>query len=108
MANYVLIESRDPFEHRSFEEQMQLAKGLSDAGNDVTVFLVENGVLAARPSGASKALDALKGSGVKLLADEFSVRERGIRADKMASGVKAESVDFIVDAMAAGNKVIWH
>jgi len=78
MNNYLLIESRDPFESNDVLYYYELSKGLVEAGNEVTLFLVQNGVLAARPSVHSAALSALWQSGVKVLADDFSLCERGI------------------------------
>ena len=106
MNNYLLIESRDPFESNDVGYYYGLSKGLVDDGNEVTVFLVQNGVLAARPSAHSAALTALCQSGVKVLADDFSLRERGI--SKLAEGVLAAPIDVIVDRLAAGHKTLWH
>lgn len=106
MNNYLLIESRDPFESNDVGYYYDLSKGLVDDGNEVTVFLVQNGVLAARPSAHSAALTALCQSGVKVLADDFSLRERGI--SKLAEGVLAAPIDVIVDRLAAGHKTLWH
>jgi len=50
VKNYLLIESRDPFESNDVLYYYELSKGLVEAGNEVTLFLVQNGVLAARPS----------------------------------------------------------
>jgi intracellular sulfur oxidation DsrE/DsrF family protein len=106
MENYLLIESRDPFESNDVPYYYELSKGLAEAGNQVTLLLVQNGVLAARPSAHSAALSALSQSGVKVLADEFSLRERGI--SKLADGVTASPIDIVVDNLEAGHKTIWH
>ena len=81
MSRYILVESRDPFDSRDSEHFYDIARGLKDAGNDVTLFLVQNGVLPARRSARSAALAAVAGAGVEVLADEFSLRERGITSD---------------------------
>jgi hypothetical protein len=44
----LLIESRDPFEFRDVEEGYRLVTDLAVKGVPVTLFLVQNGVLAAR------------------------------------------------------------
>jgi len=106
MAEYLLIESRDPFESNDVGYYYDLAKGLVEGGNQVTLFLAQNGVLSARPSAHSAALSALAQSGVKVLADDFSLQERGIA--KLAEGVAAAPIDVVVDHLAAGNKTIWH
>jgi sulfur relay (sulfurtransferase) complex TusBCD TusD component (DsrE family) len=106
MAHYLLIESRDPFESNDVGYYYNLAKGLVESGNQVTLFLAQNGVLSARPSAHSAALSALAQGGVKVLADEFSLQERGIA--KLAEGVTAAPIDVVVDHLAAGHKTLWH
>ena len=106
MAEYLLIESRDPFESNDVGYYYDLAVGLVESGNQVTLFLAQNGVLSARPSAHSAALSALARSGVKVLADKFSLQERGIA--KLAEGVTAAPIDVVVDHLAAGHKTLWH
>jgi sulfur transfer complex TusBCD TusB component (DsrH family) len=104
--HYLLIESRDPFESNDVAYYYELTKGLADAGHDVTMLLVQNGVLAARPSAHSAALTTLGQSGVKILADDFSLRERGI--SKLAEGIATAQIDVVVDHLEAGHKLLWH
>ena len=106
MAEYLLIESRDPFESNEVAYYYDLAKGLVDEGNQVTLLLVQNAVLAARPSKGSSALSALARLGVKVLADDFSLAERGVK--ELADGVTSASIDVVVDHLAAGHKTMWH
>ena len=106
MAEYLLIESRDPFESNDVRYYYELASGLSKARNQVTVFLVQNGVLAARPAANAPALRALVKAGVKVLADDFALQERGIT--KLAAGVKSAPIDVVVDHLEAGHKTLWH
>jgi len=106
MAQYLLIESRDPFESNEVGYYYDLARGLVEGGNQVTLFLAQNGVLSARPSAHSAALSALARSGVAVLADDFSLQERGIA--ELAEGVTAAPIDVVVDHLAAGHKTLWH
>jgi len=106
MAQYVLIESRDPFESNDVGYYYNLAKGLVESGNEVTLFLAQKGVLSARPSAHSAALSALVRAGVMVLADEFSLQERGIT--KLAEGVASAPIEIVVDHLAAGHKTLWH
>ena len=78
MGEYLLIESRDPFESNDVGYYCELARGLAEAGNQVTLFLVQNAVLAARPSAQAPQLRALVGTGIKILAEDFALKERGI------------------------------
>jgi predicted peroxiredoxin len=108
MGKYLLIESRDPFDSNDVGHFYDLASGLAKEGNQVTLFLIQNGVLPARQSTRSIGLSDLAGAGVEVLADEFSLRERGIAADRLASGVKPAALDVVVDQLAEGRKAIWH
>ena len=107
MSNYVLIESRDPFEIQGVDFSYDLAARLVGRGHRVTMFLVENGVLPARPCTRSERLSALADAGVEVVADGFSLRERGIDADRLAAKVKPASLEALIDALADGCKTIW-
>jgi predicted peroxiredoxin len=107
MAKYLLIESRDPFEVNDVLYYYDLAAALAQEG-DVTLFLVQNGVLPARRSAQSRRLTGLAQAGVRVLADEFSLRERGIRADRLAEGVAPAPLDVVIDQLAEGRKALWH
>jgi hypothetical protein len=106
MARYLLIASRDPFEATDVLDYYDLAAALAKAA-DTTLFLVQNGVLPARPSAWSPRLAELDGAGVHVLADEFSLRERGIRTDRLAPGVAPAPLDAVIDHLATGCTVLW-
>lgn len=108
MNKYLLIESRDPFESNDASRWTELAKGLAKEGNEVTLFLVQNGVLGARRSARSAPLEDVASSGVQVLADDFSLRERGISADRLARGVKPAPLDVVIDQLSEGRKALWH
>ncbi len=105
---YFLIESRDPFDTTTADSSATLARSLVAEGYQVTLFLVQNGVLPTRPGSRSKHLADAHKAGVTILADEFSLRERGIALDRLVLGVQAAPIDVVVDAMAEGAKTIWH
>jgi len=107
MTKYVLIESRDPFQSRDTEFLEQTAIAIQERGHPVTVFLIQNGVLATRKS--TGRLRRLAEAGVTLLADDLSLRERGIKAEELAQGVEESPIDRLVEAIAQANtKAIWH
>jgi len=108
MTRYLLIESRDPFDSNDVRFCCDLAQQLVAAKNEVTLFLVQNGVLPARAGARSDDLTRLAGAGVRVLADSFSLRERGIDERRLATGVAAAPLDVVMDALADGAKVIWH
>jgi predicted peroxiredoxin len=107
MTKYLLIESRDPFETNDVLYYYDLAAALARQGA-VTLFLVQNGVLAARRSRESRRLTDLAKAGVRVLAENFSLRERGIRGDQIAEGVEGAPLDTVIDHLAEGGKALWH
>ena len=108
MADYLLIESGDPFESNDVGQFYDLASDLARNGSRVTLFLVQNGVLPARRSAHSGMLSAAAAAGVEVLADDFSLAERGIDGDSLADGVSASALDAVIDRLAEGRKAIWH
>ena len=108
MARYLLIESRDPFDSNDTRFCCDLAQQLVAGNNEVTLFLVQNGVLPARSGPRSGELTKAAGAGVRVLADSFSLKERGIDEARLVSGVAAAPLDVVLDALAEGAKVIWH
>jgi len=108
MASYLLIESRDPYDSNDVRFCCDLARQLAEQGDEVTVFLVQNGVLPARTGARADGLSGLSKAGIEVLADEFSLRERGIPSDRLMAGVKPAPLDVVIDRLASGCKAIWH
>ncbi len=105
---FLLIASRDPYTHRGAERCYALARDLARDGHEVELFLVQNGVLPARDGAGANGLAGLAAAGVRVLADDFSLRERGIDPERIACGIQPTSLDTVVDALEAGARVIWH
>jgi predicted peroxiredoxin len=108
MSSYLFIESRDPYESNEVVAQYDLAAGLAREGATVTVFLVQNGVLAARKGEKAELVAKLAQAGVTVLADEFSLRERAIATGRLVAGVKPAPIETIVDQLEQGAKALWH
>jgi len=107
MSRYVFIESRDPFESRDTRFVEETAIAVKERRHDVTVFLVQNGVLAVRTS--ARRLGRLAEAGITVLADDLSLRERGIKTDELAPSIRESGIDALVDAIAQENtKALWH
>jgi predicted peroxiredoxin len=107
MAGYLLIASRDPFESAEIRGFYELAKGLSREGGPVTLALVQNGVFPARDGSSARWIDDLIAAGVEVVADEFSLRERGIPSARLVKGVTPVSLDVLIEHLAAGKKALW-
>lgn len=108
MTNYLLIESRDGIDARDGGFGCELAGTLLRRGDRVVLFAVQNGVLALRRGAHASALTAHIRSGLSVLADSFSLRERGLVADQLAAGVTVSELDTVIDRLAEGWRVIWH
>ena len=102
---------------KGFELMRQLKVGvfvavteLATKGTPVTLFLVQNGVLAVRQGARVGGLaEAAASSGVTVMADTFALQERGIAPGTLTAGVQTADVDTLVDLlMADGQKAIWH
>ena len=107
MSSYVFIESRDPFESRDTRFIEETAIAVKERGHDVTVYLVQNGVLAARMS--ARRLGRLAEAGVTVLADDLSLRERGMTAEELAPSIRESGIDALVEAIVQKNtKALWH
>jgi sulfur transfer complex TusBCD TusB component (DsrH family) len=108
-SQYVLIESRDPFDSADTAFVTDTAAALRARGRAVTVYLVQNGVFATRAGARGSHVPRLTQAGVTVLADDFSLRERGIEAGEIASGVREASIDSLVDlVMHPDTKTFWH
>ena len=111
MAQYVLIESRDPFEYGDSLYMYDLAGDLAAKGNDVTLYLVQNGVLTTRKGVKNNPLSGLsqRAPSVNISVDDFSLRERGISQSSIVEGASVSNVDNLVDLLVQdGAKIVWH
>jgi len=108
MADYILIESRDPFDSAETARFLDLAEGLAKDGSEVALFLVQNAVMAARHGAHASALASLASNGVKVLADSFSLQERGISPNRLIAGIAVAPLSSVIDYMAAGRRALWH
>lgn len=108
MSTYLFIESRDPFESQDCLAMYNLIEGQAQQDSEVTIFLIQNGVLPARRnSHYASRLAALRREKVTILADDFSLRERAIH--HLADGVRPAKIEELVDlVLNEGTKTIWH
>ena len=108
MGKYVLIQSKSPWESGDVGHFYGLARELGKTGSEVTFYLVQNGVMAARTGARDAAFDQLLAERVRVVADDFSLRERAIDRSALKQGVKPGPIDEVVDLLAAGAKALWH
>jgi predicted peroxiredoxin len=109
MTNYLFIECRDPFESKDLGFVAETATTLKQRDNEVTVFLIQNGVLAARRNSLGSHLPQLARAGVRVVADEFSLQERGIQSAELLPGIQQSNIDSLVDILVREDtRAIWH
>ncbi|MBI4401689.1 MAG: DsrE family protein [Nitrospirae bacterium] len=108
MAKHIFIESRDPFDSADVDYFSELVQGIANRGQEVILFLVQNGVLATRRgSKHNERITQFMKHKVKVVADGFSLRERGI--SKPFDGVEVADMDHLVKLLLEpGTKAIWH
>jgi predicted peroxiredoxin len=108
LSKYVLIESRDPWESGEVGYFYDLAADLAGKGHDVVLFLVQNGVLGVRKGSSSTLVQKAVEARVKVLLDDFSLRERGIDDGERTNGAAVAGIEALVDLLAEGRKALWH
>jgi hypothetical protein len=108
VVDYLLIESRLPTDDASGQRFGDLGIALARAGNRVRLLLLQDGVLAARPATPFAGFNALLGAGVSLLAEVSSLQAHGIAMQELRTGVRAASLEIVLDALEAGARVVWH
>ena len=109
MTRYLLIESKSPLD--GGQHSFELAKQLRELKHDVTIYLVQDAVFAARKrfaAGETLVAEA-KAQNATLLADEISLRQRGIVKDRLSEVVRVSNMGELVDlVMEKSDKAIWH
>lgn len=108
VSNYLFIESRGAFESATAPAFLSLARDLAQQGSKVEIFLVQNGVMPARAGAKTDGLSAAIQSGIAVLADEFSLKERALSGEQLMKGVRPAAIGTVIDRMAAGWKIVWH
>jgi predicted peroxiredoxin len=109
MSHYLLVETKGPLNGGNWA--FDLGKQLREEHHEVTIYLLQDAVFAVRQnfkSGDDLMRDA-EMSGVKVLADAVSCRQRGVTGDRVAKNVGVGDMDTLVDLlMERSDKAIWH
>jgi hypothetical protein len=108
LSKYLLIESRDPWGSGESRYFYDLAVELAARGHGVVLFLVQDGVLSVRKGSSSTLVQKAIDARVRVLLDDFSLRERGIDDGERTSGTAVSNVGALVDLLAEGRKTMWH
>lgn len=108
MTHYLILESRDPYDSADWVNIQQIVIDLKKNGNDVSLFLLQNGVLPARKGTEfEKHFADLKTLEVNIFADFFALQERGIQ--ELAKSVEKTNFDRLIQlCLTTNTKTIWH
>jgi len=109
MGQYLLIESKSPMDGGGYS--FEVGAQLRALQHDVTIYLVQDGVFAARKrfEAAERLLANARANRLTVLADEISLRQRGLNGERVAEPVRASNMDELVDLlMERSDKAIWH
>ena len=71
MSKYLLFESQDSFSTHAVHEHVELAAALKRAGNEVTLYFAQNGVLPCRSGADGETLHEAIAAGIEVLADDY-------------------------------------
>lgn len=109
MSRYLLIETKSPLDGGNYA--FDLGGQLRELKHDVTVYLLQDGVLTARRSFATgqRLIQEAERRGLRVLADAVSARQRGVVGDRVAKGVNVTDMGELVELlMERSDKAVWH
>lgn len=109
MSSYLLIETKGPTEGGDYA--FELGRQLRELKHDVTIYLLQDAVFAARRTlrAGQALLEQAQHSGLRVLVDVVSARQRGIVGERVAKGVTVSDMGEMVDLlMERADKAIWH
>ena len=106
MKQCLIVETRDPVEHRDAEGTAALGSGMAAIGVPTAILLAENAAAGAR-AGVAPYLEALVRDGIAVSVDRVAMKERGIAEDELVPGLAPADIEIVVDWLEAGATVIW-
>ena len=106
MTNLLLVLSKDPYTTETPDLVLDIGLDAKEKGNDVSLYLVEDGVTAARKSGFGNELAAAHKKGIKIYADDKAVLSRSL-TNKLISWVEIKEIGTLLDFIMEHDRVVW-
>ncbi len=106
MTNLLLVLSKDPYTTETPDLVLDIGLNAKEKGNDVSLYLVEDGATAARKSEFGNKLAAAQKKGIKIYVDDKSVLSRSL-TNKLISGVEIKEIGTLLDYIMQYDKVAW-
>ena len=107
MTNLLMVLSKDPFTTETPDLVLDIGQDARAKGNNVALYLVEDGVTAARKSEFGDKVAAAHEKGVKIFADDKAVLSRALTG-KLIDGVEVKEISSLLDfIMDDYERVVW-
>jgi sulfur relay (sulfurtransferase) complex TusBCD TusD component (DsrE family) len=106
MINLLLIMSKDPYTTETPDIVLDIGLNAKEKGNEVSLYLVEDGVTAARKSEFGNKLAATQKKGIKIYADDKAVLSRAL-TNKIISGVEIKEIGTLLEYIMESDRVVW-
>lgn len=106
MTNLLLVLSKDPFTTEIPDLVLDIGLDAKEKGNDVSLYLVEDGVTAARKSEFGNKLAAAHKKGIKIYADDKAVLSRSL-TNRMINRVEIKEIGTLLDFIMDYDRVVW-
>ncbi len=106
MTNLLMVLSKDPYTTETPDLALDIGLDAKEKGNDVSFYLVEDGVTAARKSEFGDKLSAAHKKGIKIYADDKAVLSRSL-TDKLISWVEIREIGTLLDFIMEYDRVVW-
>ena len=106
MINLLLIMSKDPYTTETPDLVLDIGLSAKEKGNDVSLYLVEDGVTAARKAEFGNKLEAAQKKGMKIYADDKAVLSRSL-TNKIIGGVEIKEIGTLLDYIMEYDRVVW-
>ena len=107
MTNLLLVLSKDPYTTEIPNLVLDIGLNAKAKGNNVSIYLVEDGVTAARKSEFGNKLQDAKKKGINILADDKAVQSRGLGGN-LVDWVQVKEIGVLLDHIVEDNtRVAW-
>ena len=106
MSSLLMVLSKDPYTTETPDLVIDIGLNAREKGNDVTLYLIEDGVTAARKSEFGNKLQAAYKKGIKLYADDKAVLSRSLN-NKLIGNVEIKEISSLLDHIMNFDRVVW-
>ncbi len=106
MKTLLMVLSKDPYTTETPDLVLDIGLDAKAKGNDVSLYLIEDGVTAARKSEFGNKLEAAHKKGIKIYADDKAVLSRSL-TNKLISRVEIKEIGTLLDYIMVYDRVVW-